>query len=61
MRVIPKNEELRKVLRHPSNLDLAFPAEGSMEWPDDSFTHRRIVDGDVTVEGEKKPEPVKTK
>lgn len=55
MKVIPKNDDLRKLLKHPSN-NVPFPAEGPMEWPDDSFTHRRIADGDVTVVEEKKAE-----
>jgi hypothetical protein len=48
IRVLPKNDELRKTLRHASGI--AFPAEGSVEWPNDTFTQRRIRDGDVTVE-----------
>ena len=52
VRVTPKNDELRKLLKHPGT-NVPFPAEGSQEWPDDSFTHRRIRDGDVTVEEEK--------
>ncbi len=64
VKVVPKNDELRKVLKHPSN-NVPFPAEGSQDWPDDSFTHRRITDGDVTVVEEKteaaKPAPVEDK
>lgn len=48
MKVWPKNDQLRKVLRHPSN-NVAFHPEGPMEWPDDSFTHRRLQDGDVLL------------
>jgi hypothetical protein len=52
VRVIPKNEAIRKGLRHwPSRV--GFPKEGSAEWPFDTFTKRRIKDGDVTIE---KPE-----
>ena len=47
MKVWPRNEEIRKVLKHGV---IGFPAEGPAEWPDDTFTHRRIMDGDVTVE-----------
>lgn len=49
VRVLPANEQIRKYIKHPSNR-ARFPAEGSVEWPNDSFTKRRIADGDVTVE-----------
>ena len=49
VRVTPKNEELRKVLKHPRGG--AFGQSGSAEWPNDRFTQRRIAEGDVTVEG----------
>jgi hypothetical protein len=48
MKVLPRNDEMRKMLRHP-NGDIPFRDEGPAEWPDDSFTHRRIMDGDITV------------
>ncbi len=47
MKVWPTNTDARKHLRHPTGG--AFRAEGHMDWPDDSFTARRIADGDVTV------------
>ena len=48
VRVVPKNDELRKYLKHSSGRKLN--AEGSTEWPNDQFTRRRIKEGDVTVE-----------
>jgi hypothetical protein len=48
VRVTPVNDVMRNVLAHPRAGH--FPAEGSMEWPDDGFTLRRIQDGDITVE-----------
>jgi hypothetical protein len=54
MKVFPKNDEMRKVLRHPGAGP--FPVEGAADWPDDSFTHRRIKDGDVTTEAPKAEE-----
>jgi hypothetical protein len=48
VRVTPVNDEIRRVLSHPQTG--YFPAEGSMEWPDDGFTLRRIQDGDIKVE-----------
>ena len=52
VRVIPKNDTLRKILKHGAT-GRGFPAEGSVEWPLDQFTKRRIRDGDITIEGEK--------
>lgn len=49
MKVWPKNDEMRKFLTHPQG-NIAFHEDGPAEWPDDSFTHRRIEDGDVTTE-----------
>jgi hypothetical protein len=49
VRVTPKNDELRKVLKHPTTSQ-RFRESGSVEWPLDNFTMRRIRDGDVTIE-----------
>jgi hypothetical protein len=46
MLVWPKDETMRKLLRHPSN-QVGFRPEGPIDWPDDTFTARRIADGDV--------------
>lgn len=48
VRVTPTSDVLRKALRHPRKG--GFRATGSMEWPLDSFTKRRLRDGDITVE-----------
>ncbi len=53
MKVWPKNEEMRKMLKHPDG-NIPFREEGPAEWPDDSFTYRRIMDGDVTTEEQNK-------
>lgn len=49
VRVLPKNELIRKYIKH-ARTRVGFPAEGSAEWPNDTFTKRRIADGDVTIE-----------
>ena len=49
LKVTPKNDTLRKLLKHPRAG--GFRKEGPAEWPDDSFTKRRLRDGDITVEG----------
>jgi hypothetical protein len=73
VRVLPKNDQIRKYIKHPRTR-VGFPAEGSAEWPNDTFTKRRVIDGDVTIEApgalqageqqraiEQKREPAKAK
>jgi hypothetical protein len=50
VRVLPKNDEMRKYLKH-GGTRVGFLAEGSVEWPNDQFTRRRLKDGDVILEG----------
>jgi hypothetical protein len=60
MKVFPTSDNIRKILSHPTGGP--FREDGSAEWPDDVYTHRRIADGDVTTEehqAEKKAEPKK--
>ena len=47
VRVEPANEALRHVLRHPNGM--AFRASGTVEWPWDRFTQRRLRDGSIRV------------
>lgn len=47
IRVEPKNDELRLILRHPTAG--FFRGRGAAEWPDDQFTERRLRDGDITL------------
>jgi len=49
VRVLPRDENVRANIKHQPTL-IGFPETGSVEWPDDAFTRRRIADGDVTVE-----------
>ena len=51
VRVIPANEDVRRTLKHPRGM--AFRSSGGVEWPDDSFTTRRLADGSIKLE---KPE-----
>lgn len=55
IRVVPASDELRKVLRHPRGA--RFPSDGSAEWPNDTFTKRRLAEGAIKVESEKKQQP----
>ena len=47
VRVEPTNEALRHVLRHPNGM--RFRAQGTVEWPWDRFTQRRLRDGSIRV------------
>jgi hypothetical protein len=55
VRVNPANDQIRKAIKHPSG-NIAFPESGSVEWPNDSFTKRRIREGAVTREDDKAKE-----
>jgi hypothetical protein len=47
LRVEPKNDLMRQILRHPTAG--FFRGQGAAEWPDDKFTHRRLKDGDIKL------------
>ena len=47
LRVEPKNDLMREILRHPSAG--FFRGAGAAEWPDDQFTQRRLRDGDIKL------------
>jgi hypothetical protein len=51
VRVLPRDESVRRDIRHMPG-GIAFPAEGSVEWPLDQFTKRRLIDGTVIRESE---------
>jgi hypothetical protein len=55
LRVEPANDTMRRLLKHPHGG--GFRSSGSIEWPDDTFTRRRLRDGDIKlVEGDKEEE-----
>ena len=56
MKVRAKNDDIRKVLKHP--IGGRFREDGTAEWPDDSFTYRRIQDGDIVSEEPARSEPI---
>ena len=58
-RVKAGNEDMAKHLRHPiTKLGFAGDINATVNWPDDTFTNRRIRDGDVVVV-EDQPEQTK--
>lgn len=46
VRVEPANDTMRRILKHPNGM--RFRATGSVEWPLDKFTKRRLADGSIT-------------
>lgn len=48
MKVRAKNDDVKKLIRHP--VGGAFRDDGTAEWPDDTYTFRRIQEGDVIAE-----------
>ena len=52
VRVTPANDDLRRTLKHPKG-SVKFPEKGSVEWPLDQFTRRRIKEGSLKREDEK--------
>lgn len=48
VRVMPATEE-KRALRHPGT-SARFRKEGSVEWPFDTFTKRRLADGDIKLD-----------
>lgn len=59
VRVEPTNEDQRHILRHPNGM--AFRPEGSVEWPFDRFTQRRLRDGSVRIVEQADARKVKSK
>jgi hypothetical protein len=59
VRVEPTSEGLRHVLVHPNGM--SFRSRGTVEWPLDRFTHRRLREGSIRIvedaAARKKPEP----
>src|SRR4051812_548295 len=58
VRVVPRDDEMRSLLAHPVG-GIGFLPTGSVEWPNDSFTQRRIEDGSVTLESNESNAPNK--
>jgi hypothetical protein len=54
IRVVPSSDEIRRVMRHPAAG--GFRSEGSVEWPLDQFTKRRLSEGSVLREASSLPE-----
>jgi hypothetical protein len=53
IRVEPKNEDLRRVLKHPMT-GVRFRKTGSSEWPNDPFTRNRLREGSIRLAAEQR-------
>jgi hypothetical protein len=51
IKVWAANEEMREVLRHPHGIRFRDTLDEGVEWPNDSFTTRRIAEGSVRTDG----------
>lgn len=58
VRVVPANESMRRMMRHPDSAT-QFGKTGSVEWPMDQFTQRRLRDGAIRLEDEEEQKKVK--
>jgi hypothetical protein len=48
MKVYALKENVRKYIHHPKG-GYRFDQNGEADWPDDQFTQRRIIDGDISL------------
>jgi hypothetical protein len=61
VRVVPASgdgwtdDDMRRLLRHPTAG--GFRAEGDIEWPNDTFTFRRLKEGSIKLSEQKQDEP----
>lgn len=54
VRVEPANDDMRRLLKHPTAG--GFRSAGSIEWPNDLFTKKRLRDGSIKVAEEHESE-----
>jgi len=64
IKVYAANETMRRVLRHPHGVRFRAQLDQPVEWPNDSFTARRMRDGSISTSaasGDATEEPDATK
>jgi hypothetical protein len=57
VRVVPRDDDMRRLLKHPRAG--GFRSEGSLEWPNDTFTQKRLRDGSIKLAEEGQSEQPK--
>jgi hypothetical protein len=55
VRVEPANDDMRRLLKHPSAG--GFRSVGDIEWPNDTFTKRRLREGSIKLAEKKEEQP----
>jgi hypothetical protein len=50
MIVYPVNEDVRKKIKHPNGIGFRDTLDQGVDWPNDSFTQRRLAGGTVLLE-----------
>ena len=48
VRVNPRDDEIRRAFKNVPGR-MGFPSQGSVEWPLDQYTKRRLRDGSITI------------
>lgn len=59
MKVWPKNDEIRKTLKHPVGGGFTAGVSAPAEWPKDQFTIRRLKDGTIVKKAPPAPDVIK--
>jgi hypothetical protein len=57
VKVYATSDEMVKALKHPLTKQGFVSKEAAVNWPDDTFTRRRIRDGDVSTDAPAPPPP----
>lgn len=57
VQVWPASEALARVLKHPNGTRFRSDISQPVDWPYDSFTYRRVRDGDVLLSGAASTQP----
>jgi hypothetical protein len=57
IRVEPADDDMRRLLKHPTAG--GFRAEGDIEWPNDTFTFRRLKEGSIKLSEQKQQDEEK--
>lgn len=61
MRVKAANDEMARILKHGVTGVGFVDINTSADWPEDTFTQRRIRDGDIVIDETRSAEPAEVK
>jgi hypothetical protein len=60
VRILPATDSMRRMLKHP-DAATQFGKTGSVEWPMDQFTQRRLREGAIRLEDDEQQSKVKVR